>query len=431
MPTSRGLRVVVDARMEDGVSGGVQQWVIGLAKALSGLADGTEEYLFLAEEGHEGWLAPYVGGKSRLLLQPRGLVPPSASASRLDPLRRFRGRLAGWFPVLRTVYRKTLGSRRAARWLSTGHRTIEAAGADVMHFTMQNAFTTTVPSIYQPWDLQHLHLPEFFTASERRGRENAYRAFCAQSSLVVVATNWVKADVSAQYGISPDRIAVINAPPVTEAYSPPTVEQEVDIAARLQLPARFLFYPAQTWGHKNHERLFEALAELRGRGLETPLLCSGRTTERYEVLMQYAQSLEVADQVRFLGYVDTTEIQVLYRRARALVFPSLYEGWGLPIIEAFELGLPVASSNATSLPELVGDAAVVFDPRDPAAIASAIERIWTDESLRAKLVELGRLRIRAFDWGQTARVMRAHYRKVAGLPLDSADLRLLAAPPVV
>jgi Glycosyltransferase len=149
------------------------------------------------------------------------------------------------------------------------------------------------------------------------------------------------------------------------------------------------------------------------------------------MLVQLSEELGLEEQIRFLGYVNPTEIQVLYRRATALVFPSLYEGWGLPIVEAFAAGLAVACSNTTSLPELVGDAALVFDPHDRADIATAIEQLWTDEALRASLVERGRSRVAQFDWDRTARTMRAYYRRVAGQRLDPVDLALVDADPIV
>lgn len=416
--------------MKDGLSGGVQQWVIGLASALSRLEDETEEYLFLVDEGHETWLAPYLGGRCQLLVERTAMLVPSPGSRMALIASRIRGALAARFPILRT-FRRRLVSRERARWLSPLHRAITRAGADVMHFTWQSAFATSVPSIYQPWDLQHLHLPEYFTSSERQGRETAYRAFCEQAKLVVVATKWIKADVSAQYGIATERIAVVNPPPVTSAYAPPRPHEEAAIATRLELPARYIFYPAQTWGHKNHERLFEALGQLRRRGIAVPLVCSGHRNERYTTLMRLAEELGLERDVMFLGFLDPTEIQVVYRRATALVFPSLYEGWGLPIVEAFAAELPVACSNVTSLPELVGDAAIVFDPLDPDQIAVAIERLWVDGDCRAQLVKRGRLRLSQFDWRRTALLMRAHYRQVAGRTLDPVDTGLVAAAPLV
>jgi glycosyltransferase involved in cell wall biosynthesis len=427
---TRPLRIVIDARMSDGLSGGVQQWVIGLAKALSRLTDDTEDYVFLVDEGHEAWLTPYVDGRCSMLVQPVALLAPPVASRLAKALSRARGALAARFPFLRTLRRRLVSGERA-RWLSPLHRTITNAGANVMHFTTQSAFATTVPSIYQPWDLQHLHLPEFFSVADRQGREVAYRAFCAQASLVVVATNWVKADVSAQYGIEPERIAVVNPPPVTTAYVPPTPEQTREIASRLGLPSRYVFYPAQTWGHKNHERLLEALRQLRDQGIEVPLVCSGHRNERHPAVMHRAAELGLENQVMFLGFLDPAAIQVIYQRATALIFPSLYEGWGLPVLEAFAADLPVACSNATSLPELVGDAAILFDPLDPDAIAMAVRRVWVDDALRAGLIERGRERLGQFDWHRTALLMRAHYRRIAGRQLDALDSRLIAAAPLV
>jgi glycosyltransferase involved in cell wall biosynthesis len=133
----------------------------------------------------------------------------------------------------------------------------------------------------------------------------------------------------------------------------------------------------------------------------------------------------------FPGFLTPAEIQVVYRRATMLIFPSLFEGGSFPILEAFAAGLPVACSNVTSLPALVGDAALVFEPTDPGAIAAAVERLWFDDALRAELVQRGQARVLQFDWGRTSRLMRAHYRQVGGRRLSAAERQLLAAPPLV
>jgi glycosyltransferase involved in cell wall biosynthesis len=426
----RPLRIVVDARLTYGIGGGLQQWVIGLAHALSQIEDGDEEYHFLVRDGSHAWLTPFLSGRCQLLVEPTHPPPPVATPVGRDPRRGLRRILAAWFPRIRRAYRTIVG-RQPAPTPSSGHRAIAGVRADVMHFTTQTAFTTTVPSIYQPWDLQHLHLPEFFTPSQIEVREKAYRSFCDQASLIVVATNWVRSDLVEQYGIRPDKIAVINPPPVTLAYEAPAPGEEAAIATRLALPEQFLFYPAQTWGHKNHGRLFEALARLRDRGVVIPVVFTGRQDERFPALLERARELGVDGQLRFLGFVDTAEIQVVYRRATALIFPSLYEGWGLPIGEAFAVGLPVCASRVTSLPEFVGDAALLFDPYEPDEIAEAMLRLWTDADLRAQLAARGRARIAQFDWARTARLLRAHYRSVAGRDLEPSDQALLAAAPLV
>jgi len=420
--------------MTDGLSGGVQQWIIGLASALSKLVDSTDEYLFIAHPDQTEWLTPYLAVPCRLL----SAAPPASGPPRKSGAKRRgrspRGPLGPPSRIFRKVRRRLLRllpTRRPQRFLSPLDQVIRQAGADVMHFPRQLAFPTTVPSIYQPWDLQHLHLPEFFTPEARQARETNYRAFGAQASLIVVASHWVKDDLVAQYAIEPDRIAVVNPPPVTLAYVAPGPEDEIEIATRLGLPSRFAFYPAQTWGHKNHERLLQALRQLRDRGVDVPLVGSGHLNDRASLVRERATQLGLDDLVRLLGFLSPTEIQVVYRRATLLVFPSLYEGWGLPILEAFEAALPVACSNVTSLPELVGEAALTFDPTDPAAIAAAIERLWLDEELRAGMAARGLARARRFDWHETALLMRALYRRVGGRRLDAADRRRLGAEAAV
>ena len=420
----RGLRVVLDARVWDGASGGVQQWILGLATAFSSLEPTGDEYLFLVNAGRESWLTPFVSGACRIVAT---TAPEHRPSSRSE----IRARAAARFPAVRSVWRRVKAARSRPFSLPISDGTVERLEADVVHFTFQEAFVTAIPSLYQPWDLQHLHLPEFFSARERARRELSYRAFCAQATLVVTATRWVKQDLIAQYGLPGERIAVVNVPPVTRAYPDTTPEAIAALRQRHHLPDRFVFFPAQTWPHKNHARLFQALGRLRADGLRVPLVCSGQPSERQPAVLRAAREAGIGDDVLFLGFVTPAEVEALYRSAHALVFPSLYEGWGLPIVEAFRAGLPVTCSSATSLPDLVGEAALVFDPYDVDAIASAIRRVWTDEALSGRLSVLGRQRVEDFSWHQTALTLRALYRRVAGRPLDEGDRELVAAEPLV
>jgi len=139
----------------------------------------------------------------------------------------------------------------------------------------------------------------------------------------------------------------------------------------------------------------------------------------------------MASQVRFLGFVTPRQLRTLYGLARAVVVPSLFEAASAPLWEAFASEVPAACSNVTSLPEQAGDAALVFDPRQPAEITAAVVRIWRDEGLRAQLVDRGRARVRAYTWERTARHFRAHYRRLAGRLLDDTDRAILTAPPIL
>ena len=176
----------------------------------------------------------------------------------------------------------------------------------------------------------------------------------------------------------------------------------------------YALFPAQTWSHKNHERLIDAIALLRGRGTEIPLVCPGQPNRRDAIVRAHAHARGVHDLVQFPGYLDSQALEDVYANARSLVFPSLFEGFGFPVLEAFAAGLPVTCSSTTSLPELAGDAAVLFDPTDVEAMADAIERVWTDDRLRGYLVVRGHARATTYSWDHLARSCRALYRAAAG-----------------
>jgi glycosyltransferase involved in cell wall biosynthesis len=196
------------------------------------------------------------------------------------------------------------------------------------------------------------------------------------------------------------------------------------------LPESFIFYPANTWPHKNHIELLRALRFLRDRhGLRVPLICSGQRTRFFAELESFAVRMGLADQVMFLGFVSPLTVQCLYRLCQAVVIPTMFEAASFPMMEAFSVGAAVACSNVTSLPEQAGDAALVFDPTDHVQIAEAIRRIWRDPSLRKTLGDKGRMRQQALRWSDTARLFRAHYRRIAGCEMTEQDDLLMSRDP--
>jgi glycosyltransferase involved in cell wall biosynthesis len=405
------LRVCIDARLGSGEFGGVEQVVIGVAAGLSRLGEGDEEYFFLTDPERDEWLRPYLKGPCRAL-QPRlGYGRRRARAIRKGLIERV----------------PRIGPRLSVRH-SDG--TIEEAGIDVVHFPFQGAFTTEVPSIYQPHDLQHLHLPELFSRWQYERRETIYRTHCRRAEAVVTMTSWGRHDLIESYGLPHEKVWVVPGASALPEYPAPTPGELEAIRSHLSLPEAFLLYPAQPWPHKNHEQLLDALALVRERtGTAIPLVCSGARAAAFERVGRRAAELGLAATTVFPGFVTPKELRGLYELATALVFPSRFEGWGLPVCEAFSAGLPVASSSSTGLPDLVGDAGLIFDPESSDRIADAVQRIWTDEGLRASLAERGRRRSELFSWDHTARLFRAHYRRIAGRSLAEEDRILLAAPP--
>lgn len=421
----RDLVIGIDARLESGSSGGVESVVVGLASGLSSLdADQPERYHFLTLAGSDHWLRPYVKGPCRIL------HVPLPARSRGEAARSLARRRAPWLRNVWHALPTVPGMRVPSPPRSDGF--VERSGVDVIHFPTQAAFLTDIPSIYHPHDLQHLHLPQFFTPRQRALRESHYRAFCRQARVVVVTSRWMRDDLLKQYHLPPEKVWIVPWAPVVTAYPNPSEHDLAGVRERHALPDRFLFYPAQTWPHKNHLGLIKALAILRrDRGMHIPLVASGFRNSHHPKIERAARALGVDEQIHWVGFVTPLELQSLYRLATAVVIPSLFEAASGPLWEAFAAGVPAACSNVTSLPEQAGGAALVFDPTDPAAIADAVARLWTDSTLRAELVARGRHNVSRYDWVRTARLFRAHYRRVAGAGLTAEDQDLLEAPPLL
>jgi glycosyltransferase involved in cell wall biosynthesis len=165
--------------------------------------------------------------------------------------------------------------------------------------------------------------------------------------------------------------------------------------------------------HKNLERLIEAFYLLRREGADhVKLLIIGDEISKYATLRRAVHRYKLHQHVRFFGFVPDRTLAVLYRLAAVFVFPSLYEGFGLPPLEAMASGTPVITSNVSSLPEVVGDAAVLIDPYDPSAIQQAIRRVLTEPGLREELRARGLARVKEFSWERSVRRIRDVYDEV-------------------
>lgn len=418
------LRVCIDARLRgDGRCGGIETLVLGLAQGFSQLDDGAEEYLFLTVRGADDWLRPHLSGPCRIL---EGPAAPWPAVHWLDVRIEREGFMgaggAAWDKV------RTLPEQVRVP-LAVSEGTIEKAGVELVHFAFQDAFLTGVPSIYQPHDLQHLHFPEYFDAGAILYREITYRAYCAQARMVAVGSKWTRDDVIRHYGLPAEKVRVVPTAPMPGCGVDPPGAELARVREQFGLPKEFLLYPAQTWPHKNHLKLLEALRVLREReGIEPALICTGHRNGFYPRIAERVRELGLERQVRFLGVVGAGELACLYRLCRAVVIPTRFEAVSFPLWEAFAAGAPAACSRVTSLPEQAGDAALLFDPDDEQEMAEAIGRLWRDGELRRELVERGRRRVAAYSWERTARLFRAHYRRLTGRRLEAADERLLNSP---
>ncbi len=262
---------------------------------------------------------------------------------------------------------------------------------DVVHYPL----TVAVPRARKPrvitlHDFQHHDLPELFSKSRRVFRRFAYDRAARRARAVIVPSEFVRERALERLGIDPARVHVIAHGVEHEAFRPSGEARE-----------HFLVYPARPWKHKNHARLLQAFVDLRR---EVPGLRLVLTGEGLEELSPLPDGVDV------LGSVSHEELASLYRRAACLVFPSLYEGFGLPLLEAMASGCPVAASNRSAIPEVCGDAAVLFDPEDVHAIVNGVrEALARADELR----ERGLARAASFTWEECARRHDAVYLSVA------------------
>jgi glycosyltransferase involved in cell wall biosynthesis len=259
--------------------------------------------------------------------------------------------------------------------------------ADLVHYPLTlRVPRVAAPSVVTLHDLQHLDLPAMFPRAERIFRNVAWHRSIRGAARVIVISEFVRDRAVARLGLEASRIRVV----------PLGLDHEQLAPGGGREP--FLLYPARRWPHKNHARLFDAFALVRRERPDLRLVLTGG-----------GDFSDLPDRVESRGHLAWPEVVSLMQRASALVFPSLYEGFGLPPLEAMACGCPVACSNAAALPEVVDDAARLFDPHDPRAIADAILEVLADP---APWVARGLARAQRYSWDETARRTDAVYAEL-------------------
>ena len=252
---------------------------------------------------------------------------------------------------------------------------------DVLHYPLTVPTPSTkVPTVVTLHDTQHRDLPEFFGPARKSFRRIAYDRAARGAAAVVVTSEFVRERAVELLELDPERVHVV----------PHAIDHSV-FRTGGEDPEPIILYPARPWPHKNHTRLFEAFAALRPTRPQLRLVLTGAGLDRLEPLPEGVENL---------GSVPAEHLASLYRRAACLVYPSLYEGFGLPVLEAMACGCPVAASNAGAIPEVAGDAAVLFDPTDVEAMAAAMLEA---DSRREELRERGLVRVAGYTWDESAR----------------------------
>jgi glycosyltransferase involved in cell wall biosynthesis len=239
------------------------------------------------------------------------------------------------------------------------------------------------------------------------------------ASGIVTVSHSARRDLLRLHGIDADRVSVVH-----EAAAPRF--QPISDCARLDearrrygLPARFVLYVGTIEPRKNLPRLMQAFAAARAQGMPHELVCAGPYGWSSRDLTGVVQRLGIRRVVHFTGYVAAEDLPALYNLGEMFAFPSVYEGFGLPVVEAMACGTPVITSNTSSLDEIAAGAAETVDPYDVDALTAALGRLARDAAWRKELSERGLARARRFSWTRTARQMLAVYQRAAGLTVAS------------
>jgi glycosyltransferase involved in cell wall biosynthesis len=264
-------------------------------------------------------------------------------------------------------------------------------------------------------DCIHLMFPQYLPNRFAYGYARATLwAATKRAERIFTVSETSKADILRYCDVPADRIIVVYNAIDDRFAAPPDMDAVERVRERYQLNGPFALYVGNIKPHKNLERLIDAFDLVRRNGFERlELLIIGDQISKYPRLRRAVDKHKLHKHVRFLGFVADDTLAALYRLATVFVFPSLYEGFGLPPLEAMASGTPVVTSNRSSLPEVVGDAAVLVDPYSAASIAEGIQRVLSDADLRRTLSERGLARAREFSWETSIRRIHEVYMDVA------------------
>ena len=275
---------------------------------------------------------------------------------------------------------------------------------------------TSCRSVVTIHDCIHLMFPQYLPSRAAYGYARASIWSAARrSSRILTVSESSKRDILRFFDVPPEKITVIYNAIDDRFREQPTDDEMRRVEERYQLEGDFVLYAGNVKPHKNLERLIEAFHLVRQSGLDAvKLVVIGDEVSKYAELRRAVHRYNLHKYVRFLGYMPDRTLAVLYRLAAVFVFPSLYEGFGLPPLEAMASGAPVVTSNVSSLPEVAADAAILVDPYDPSSIAQGIRQVLTDAELRQQLRARGLRRASEFSWERSVRRVREIYAEVGG-----------------
>jgi len=288
---------------------------------------------------------------------------------------------------------------------------------DVLHVQFTAPPFSPCPVVVSIHDLSFEHLPQTFKWRSRKQLRITVRRSAREAAQVIALSEYARNDIIASYSLRPENVSVI--PLAASAHFRPVPNEEVQrIRQTYGIEGEYILSVGAIQPRKNLGRLVAAYSRLRWakpEGKLPKLVLVGKCAWLYDETLRTIKELEVSNSVILTGYVPEADLPALYSGAICFVYPSYFEGFGLPPLEAMKCGTPVIVGNKTSLPEVVGDAGLLVDPFDVDDIACVIQRVLTDSNLRAQLRVQGLERAKHFDWQMTARQTLSVYKKAAGM----------------
>lgn len=303
------------------------------------------------------------------------------------------------FRFIKTILLKTTSYRDYTVTLIS--KRILESGVDLMWYVGPFCYTMEIPYIYTLLDLQHLLQPYFPEVSANgvwQARENHYAVVLRRAFRILISTHIGKAEIERFYQVPSERIVVL--PYAAPQFGLSNFDNSADwVLSKYHLPPNYIFYPAQFWPQKNHIGLLQAVRLLRQKwNISLPVVFVGSEKGNLNYIQKWVSQLDLSDQVRFLGFIPGEDLIALYRKAFALVMPTLVGPDNIPSLEAFALRCPVIMSNLPGFHEQLGDAALLVDPKNEEQIALAIKSLYENPKFRETLVQRGLERVSRWTW---------------------------------
>ncbi|MFQ6100789.1 MAG: glycosyltransferase family 4 protein [Anaerolineae bacterium] len=287
-------------------------------------------------------------------------------------------------------------------------------GAELFHATEHLLLPLRgIPTVLTVHDLIFRHLPAHHKPLNRWYLNAGLPFYCRRATHIIAISECTRRDLIAAYDVPPEKVTVIYEA-ADSRFRPQPPETVAAVQARYGLPERYLLFVGTIEPRKNLARLLGSFEAVHAEGLTDGLVIVGRRGWLYGDFFARLERSPVRDAVIFPGYVPDEHLPALYAGAQALALPSLYEGFGLPVLEAMACGTPVACSDTSSLPEVAGDAALLFNPNEVESITAALRRLLRDADLRTDLRRRGFEQAARFSWKRVAAETRAVYDRLLG-----------------